>query len=298
MENTTVVFAFGQFGCAGIEALVQAGFAVALVLTHDDSDAAAGESVAALCAQRGIACVVREGQEAEVDARIAALSPAFIFSFYYRSLLPEAVLGLARRGAFNVHTSLLPKYRGRAPINWVLVNGENETGVTLHHMVARADAGDIVAQARVPIADEDTAYTLQQKLLDATKGLLADVLPLVLDGTAPRMKQDLAQGFYCGRRRPEDGRLDWNWPAARVRNLVRAVTAPFPGAFTMAEGSKLLVWEARLAQGQGRAGEVLCSAPLVVACGEGAVEIVTGQFEGAEAVAGARLALRVGDVLG
>ena len=297
MDQKTVVFAFGAFGCAGIEALRQAGFEVALVVTHAGVDAASGESVAVLCAQAAIACEVIEGEKALL-ARLRGLAPDFIFSFYYRALISEAVLALAKRGAFNLHTSLLPKYRGRAPVNWVLVKGEKQTGVSLHHMVAKADAGDIVAQVAVDIAYEDTAYSLQQKLLGIARAMLAKVLPQIAQGTAPRRMQDLSAGFYCGRRTPEDGRIDWRWEAERVRNLVRSVTVPFPGAFTLAEGSKLLVWEVKVVNGQGRAGEVLEQAPLVVACGAQAVEIITGQFEGAEMVSGAQLALRVGDVLG
>ncbi len=299
MDRNTIVFAFGAFGCAGIQALRHSGFNVALVLTHDDHDAASGESVAALCAGLHIPCEVMEGREEAAMARMRAVRPAYIFSFYYRALLPEEILGLAAQGAFNLHTSLLPKYRGRAPVNWVLVNGETQTGVSLHHMVARADAGDIVAQKAVAIAYEDTAYTLQQKLLAAAKAMLAEALPKIASGTAQRVKQDLSKGMYCGRRRPEDGRIDWTWDAERVRNLVRAVTLPFPGAFTMAGGRKLMVWEAKTVDGSGRPGEVISVEPLTVACGQRAVVIVSGQFEGeAEASGGGALGLAQGEMLG
>ena len=155
-----------------------------------------------------------------------------LFSFYYRHLLPQALLDLPGLGAINLHGSLLPKYRGRAPINWVLVHGETVTGVTLHHMDARADHGDIIAQRSVPIAIEDTALTLSHKLTEAARRLLADTYPLILSGQAPRIRQDDSAATRFGRRRPADGRIDWSASAWQVYNLIRAVTHPFPGAFT------------------------------------------------------------------
>lgn len=291
----TIVFAYGAFGCVGLRALLAAGFSVVQVVTHADEDPAAGASVRAFCEEHAIAV------SCAVDvAQIRRLAPDFIFSFYWRALLPKAVLDCASRGAFNLHGSLLPRYRGRAPLNWVLVRGETETGVTLHHMVEKADAGDIVAQAGVVIDYADTAATLQRKLLVAAEGLLARVLPLIAQGTAPRIPQDLSQGFYCGRRRPEDGRIDWREPAEGVRNLVRAVTRPFPGAFTCLGPETLLVWEVRVVEGSGLPGEVLSQMPLVVACGEQALAIVSGEvagvcFSGMELAA--RLGLREGDML-
>ena len=135
-----------------------------------------------------------------------------IFSFYYRHMIPEEILRIPPQGAYNLHGSLLPAYRGRCPVNWVLVNGETQTGVTLHHMVKKADAGDIVGQRVVPIAPEDTAFTLYGKLCDAAGILLDELLPLMKIGQAPRIPQDISRGSYFGGRRPEDGRIDWSWP--------------------------------------------------------------------------------------
>jgi UDP-4-amino-4-deoxy-L-arabinose formyltransferase/UDP-glucuronic acid dehydrogenase (UDP-4-keto-hexauronic acid decarboxylating) len=183
---------------------------------------------------------IRAGKWTE---RIAALAPEMIFSFYYRFMIPDEILAIPPGGAYNLHGSLLPAYRGRAPVNWVLVKGEKETGVTLHHMVRCADAGDIVGQRAVPIAFEDTALTLFRKLCGAAEGLLDGLLPLMKCGQAPRIAQDLSRGSYFGGRRPEDGRICWSWPSARIYNLIRAVTDPYPGAFCgMPDGSRLLVW--------------------------------------------------------
>ena len=177
---------------------------------------------------------------------IGALKPSIIYSFSYRHLIPESVLELASLGAFNLHPSLLPAYRGRAPVNWVLVNGEREAGVTLHHMVARADAGDIVGQRAVAIDDSDNALTLYRKLVPLGVELIDELHPMIVAGTAPRRKMDISKGSYFGRRKPEDGRIDWRWPARRIFNLVRAVTHPYPGAFCFVGGRKLLVWEAKI----------------------------------------------------
>ena len=168
--------------------------------------------------------------------------------FYYRYLLPDAILNSATIGAFNLHGSLLPKYRGRAPVNWMIVNGEREAGMTLHHMVARADAGDIVAQRACAIDDNDTALTLYRKLVPLGAEMIREYHPLIVAGRAPRTTQDSDAGQLF---RPpparEDGRIDWRWPARRIFNLVRAVTHPYPGAFCFAAGEKLFIWQARIA---------------------------------------------------
>ncbi len=175
--------------------------------------------------------------------RIRRLSPEVIFSFYYRNLLSDDILRIPPAGAFNLHGSLLPAYRGRSPVNWVLVNGEQRTGVTLHYMLRAPDAGDIVGQKEVRIEFEDTAYTLYQKLCEKARDLLAEALPLIKGGNAPRVVQNLSQGSYYGGRKPEDGKIDWTWPVMRVYNLIRAVTEPFPGAFTfLPGGEKLFIW--------------------------------------------------------
>src|ERR1700712_3550464 len=175
MSLKAVVFAYHDIGCVGIEALLDAGYEIAAVFTHadDPKEKTFFGSVAQLCAQHEIPVHAPEDPNHPLWLeRIAPLEPHFIFSFYYRQLLSEPLLACAKDGAFNLHGSLLPKYRGRAPANWVLVNGESETGVTLHQMVKRADAGPIVAQQRVSISATDTALTLHGKLRAAAADLL------------------------------------------------------------------------------------------------------------------------------
>ncbi|KES21664.1 MULTISPECIES: bifunctional UDP-4-amino-4-deoxy-L-arabinose formyltransferase/UDP-glucuronic acid oxidase ArnA [unclassified Pseudomonas] len=304
MSAKTLVFAYHDIGCAGIEALLAAGYQIDAVFTHAD-DARENRffgSVAQLCAQRGIPVHAPEDVNHPLwIARIRELQPQFIFSFYYRHLLGEELLACARRGAFNLHGSLLPRYRGRAPANWVLVNGESETGVTLHRMVKRPDAGAIIAQQRVAIDAEDTALSLHGKLREAAGELLERLLPAMLEGDFVEREQDESQASYFGRRTPADGQLDWRRPAGALHNLVRAVTQPYPGAFAPVGERKLIVWQSKVVPGnQGRpAGAVLSVEPLRIACGEDSLEIVAGQQGDAGLfLAGAQLAREMGLVTG
>lgn len=304
MSAKTLVFAYHDIGCAGIEALLAAGYRIDAVFTHAD-DARENRffgSVAQLCAQRGIPVHAPEDVNHPLwIARIRELQPQFIFSFYYRHLLGEELLACARRGAFNLHGSLLPRYRGRAPANWVLVNGESETGVTLHRMVKRADAGAIIAQQRVAIDAEDTALSLHGKLREAAGELLERLLPAMLEGDFVEREQDESQASYFGRRTPANGQLDWRRPAGELHNLVRAVTQPYPGAFAPVGERKLIVWQSKVVPGnQGRpAGAVLGVEPLRIACGEDSLEIVAGQQGDAGLfLAGAQLAREMGLVTG
>lgn len=298
-----VVFAYHDMGCIGISALVKAGYKIAAIFTHADS-AAENQffaSVARTAAEHGIPVFAPEDVDHPlwVD-RIRSMAPEVIFSFYYRNLLSTEILNCATKGAFNLHGSLLPKYRGRAPLNWTLVNGETETGVTLHRMLARADAGAIVAQSRVSIEPEDNALTLHHKLNAAAENLLADCLPALKCGKVAERPQDDSQATYFGRRTPQDGRIDWSQPAQSVNNLVRAVTEPWPGAFGYVGTAKFIIWKSkvRLDQPAAKAGTVLCVSPLIIACGEGALEVLTGQTETGVYMQGCQLAQMLGLVSG
>ncbi|ROU15819.1 bifunctional UDP-4-amino-4-deoxy-L-arabinose formyltransferase/UDP-glucuronic acid oxidase ArnA [Kluyvera ascorbata] len=298
-----VVFAYHDMGCTGIQALLDAGYDIEAIFTHPDN---AGEnnffgSVARLAAEQGITVYAPEDVNHPLWVeRIRAMAPDVIFSFYYRNLLSDDILNLAPKGAFNLHGSLLPKYRGRAPLNWVLVNGEKETGVTLHRMTNRADAGDIVAQQTVAIADSDVALSLHRKLCAASQTLLGDVLPKIRSGQTQERAQNDADATYVGRRTPEDGRLTWEKPAQELHNLVRAVSDPWPGAFGYVGTNKFIVWKSRVRTDMAAAkpGTVLSVAPLVVACGEGALEIVTGQSANGVYMQGTQLAPAMGLVAG
>jgi len=234
-------------GIVGLRALLAHGFEVPMAFSHEDDP---GEnrwfgSVSEFCGSRGVPVFCPKDANANPwPERIRNARPDFLFSFYYRSMLKKELLDIPRLGALNLHGSLLPKYRGRAPVNWVLVKGETETGVTLHFMTEKPDAGDIVGQAAVPIAFGDTALTLYGKMESAAAGLLDAILPRLLREEIPRRPNDISRGSYFGGRKPEDGRIDWSRPAVEIYNLVRAVTRPYPGAFTELEGAPLTVWRA------------------------------------------------------
>ena len=238
-----VVFAYSEVGARCLKALLEHRVQVPLVVTHADS---ASErtwfaSVAALAADHGIEVAKPADPNAEKCVRkVAAVAPDYIFSFYYRSLLSEALLSSARWGALNMHGSLLPKYRGRACVNWAILNGETETGATLHYMVGKPDAGPIIAQESVPIGIDDTALVVSQAVAAAAARLLVRVLPALAAGPPAARPMNLSKGSYYGARTPEDGRIALSRPAAQIHALIRAVAPPFPGAFADLDSARLL----------------------------------------------------------
>jgi methionyl-tRNA formyltransferase len=271
-----VLFGYGEMGCTGLEFLQAAKEEVAAVITHRDDPAEKRwyRSLAEVAGKAGTP--VLYGEEVDLGNEVDRLRPEMILSFYYRSMIPVKVLRQAPRGALNLHGSLLPRLRGRAPINWALVECEEETGVTLHHMVKAPDAGDIVAQRGWKIGPRHTAKDLFFRAIDETKILLRDTWPKIQAGTAPRVPQDPLKATYRGRRRPEDGRIDWKQPVKRIDGLVRAVTDPFPGAFTSLQGRKLMVWAGSPAEGHGPPGVAIAES--LVATGDGAYRIERCEF--------------------
>ncbi|HYX26257.1 MAG TPA: formyltransferase [Thermoanaerobaculia bacterium] len=304
----TVVMGYHTMGCLGFEALLAHGFEVAAVFTHRDDprEEVWWESLAGKAEARGIPVHYPEdGKDPAVRDLVASCAPDFLFSFYYRFMIPPVILTLAPRGALNLHGSLLPRYRGRAPVNWVLVEGQTETGVSLHYMVEKPDAGALVDQERVAIDFADTAFTLYGKLEDAARRLLDRALPALAAGTAQAKPLDLSQGSYRSGRKPADGRIDWSWPAQRVYDLVRAVTHPYPGAFTTLRGQRLLVWWALPVSGvSAEPGTVIAVSAdgVTVAAGpsadQGAIRLVTLQLEGQPELPACSLALATGIVPG
>ncbi|HVP88204.1 MAG TPA: formyltransferase [Casimicrobiaceae bacterium] len=239
MAARAVVFAYHNVGVRCLKALLARGVDVRLVVTHEDNphEQIWFESVAAVAADYGIATIAPEDSNAaEVVARVAAARPDFLFSFYYRAMLKAPLLALPSCGALNTHGSLLPKYRGRVPINWAIIHGETETGATLHYMTTKPDDGDIVAQTAVPILPDDTAKEVFDKVTVAAEITLHEALPGLVAGTAPRRPQDASLASYFGARKPEDGVIDWSKSATEIHNLVRAVAPPYPGARTTLDG--------------------------------------------------------------
>lgn len=229
-----VVFAYHDVGVRCLKVLLEAGVDVGLVVTHLDApqEQIWFDSVAETAKLAGLACITPEDPNTPaVLERCRQAQPDLIFSFYYRHMLQAPLLALARLGAYNMHGSLLPKYRGRAPVNWAVLHGERETGATLHLMHPKPDAGPIVDQMAVPILRDDTAHQVFAKVVVASELILMRSLPALMTGTAVLHPQDVRQGSYFGGRRPEDGRLPRGACAQALHNLVRAVAPPYPGAF-------------------------------------------------------------------
>ena len=273
MSASAVVFAYHDVGVRCLSVLLAQGVDVKLVVTHADDprENIWFASVARLAGEHGLEVAMPDHPgEPGFAARVAALAPDFIFSFYYRHMLPAALLAAARRGAYNMHGSLLPKYRGRVPVNWAIIRGERETGATLHEMVEKPDAGRIVGQMAVPILPDDVALDVFRKVTVAAELVLHRSLPALADGSARPVEQDLAKGSYFGGRKPEDGRIDWSATAQEIHNLVRAVAPPYPGAFTTFRGSTLRVLKTRLTQLQAPPGIAIDEHGMLHAgCGDG-----------------------------
>jgi methionyl-tRNA formyltransferase len=276
--SRAVVFAYHDVGVRCLKALISGGVEVSLVVTvaDDPNETQWFESVAATAASYGIPVATpADANTPELERAVGDARPDFIFSFYYRSMLGPRLLSAAKRGALNMHGSLLPRYRGRAPVNWAILQGERETGATLHYMVERADAGEIVDQLAVPILHDDDAREVFAKVTVAAETVLARSLPGLIAGTAPKRPQPIEPGQYFGRRRPEDGRIDWTRPAEQIHNLVRAVAPPFPGAFTEVRGQRWWIHETRVERGakgsSGPARLVSDGACCYVNCADGGV---------------------------
>jgi len=250
---SAVVFAYHNVGVRCLAVLLQAGVRVPLVLSHEDDarETIWFDSVARLAAGHGIPVITPDDPNTpEIIGRLRQLAPDFLFSFYYRRMLSPALLSVPRRGAFNMHGSLLPQFRGRVPVNWAVIKGATRTGATLHEMVEKPDAGRIVDQEAVPIGPDDRAIDVFAKVTDASETVLRRALPGLIDGTAVLRAQDLKAGSYFGGRKPEDGRIDWSRPAAEVHNLVRGVAPPYPGAFTDIGDRRVRILRTRVEAGR------------------------------------------------
>ncbi|MEP7311276.1 MAG: formyltransferase [Pseudomonadota bacterium] len=249
MTASAVVFAYSDVGVRCLKALISAGIDIRLVVTHEDDpdESRWFGSVANVAADYRIACIAPASTDDPVlNERLVRLAPDFIFSFYYRFLLTPQQLACARKRALNLHGSLLPQFRGRAPVNWAILSGATESGATLHEMIERADSGPIVDQLAVPILSDDDALAVFRKVAVAAEIVLSRSLPGLIDGSARFVAQLPGIGKTYGRRRPEDGRIDWSRSAQEIHNLIRAVAPPYPGAYTIIGGKRWFISRARI----------------------------------------------------
>jgi methionyl-tRNA formyltransferase len=286
--SSAVVFAYHNVGYRCLSVLLAHGVKVQLVVTHRDNpkETIWFESVQKLAELHGIPTITPDNPNVpEVVEQIGALQPDFFFSFYYREMLKAPLLAIPKRGAFNMHGSLLPKYRGRVPVNWAIIHGETETGATLHQMTEKPDNGDIVAQQAVPILPNDTAFEVFQKVTVAAEMALNDVVPALLAGTARAIKQDLSRGAYFGGRKAEDGIIDWSKSAQEIHNLVRAVAPPYPGATSHLQGKPMRILQTLVTECTA-SGEKLAfyvkEGKAYAICGSGVLRVVRFELGGVE----------------
>jgi methionyl-tRNA formyltransferase len=293
-------FGYSEVGYECLSLLLERGDNVIALFSHEDNpnEKIWFKTPAVAAREKGIPIHTPEKVNTpEWIERIAVLRPDLILSVYYRNMISSKILALPRLGAFNMHGSLLPKYRGRAPINWAVLHGEPRIGMTLHRMVKSADAGAVVDQEGVDIDPRDTAEQAFRKVMPCARRVLARQIDALLAGTARETPQDDAQATYFGGRKPEDGRINWTQTSRQIFNLVRAVTDPYPGAFSDVGAARLMVWWAEpdspATRGRrGKPGEVLSVTPLVVATADGALELTRTEWRNGPAPA-----FRAGQVL-
>lgn len=238
MPATAIVCAYSPVGREALRGLLEAGVTVRALYTYpqgeDERWFEAPEHLA-----RSMGIPVRMEADFNADAvyeAIQAEAPDFLFSFYFREMIEARFLKLPRLGSYNLHGSLLPRYRGRAPINWVLVKGESETGITLHAMTPKPDDGQIIAQAKLPIDWDETALSLTLKAAKAGRSLIQTAVPQLAAGTAQPLDQKaLGPSSYFGGRKPADSRLDFGMTIQEAFNQIRAVADPWPNAFLEGE---------------------------------------------------------------
>ena len=297
--SKAVVFAYHNVGVRCLNVLLAHGVDVALVVTHRDSpkETIWFDSVAELAALHDIPVLTPDHPNTpEAIEQIRTLQPDFFFSFYYREMLKRELLEIPKRGALNMHGSLLPKYRGRVPVNWAIIHGEVSTGATLHYMTEKPDNGDIVAQQAVPILPNDTALQVFQKVTVAAEIALNACLPDLLAGWAKAVKQDLNKGAYFGGRKAEDGVIDWSKSAQQIHNLVRAVAPPYPGAMTQLMGKPMRILQTLLASSVAAREQpalYVKEDKAYAICGQGVLRVVRFELDGME-LSAAEFAARFG----
>ena len=278
-----VVFAYHEIGFSCLDTLINNDEYILAVVTHRNNpdEEIWFRSVSSLAHKYDIPVYTPETVNTqEWTDRIRGWNPELIFSFSYRDRFSEDIIKLPRLGAFTMHDSLLPKYRGGDSINRAVQNGEQETGVTLHTAATNSNAGDIVDQERVAIGVDDTAEDVYRKCAKAASVVLERRIEEITAGSAPRTPQDESQATVFDAMKPDDCRIDWTQTAEAIYNLIRATTHPFPGAFTSAESKRLFVWWAKPLPSQGGTpGQVLSQDPLIIATGSGALELLNAEWE-------------------
>lgn len=280
-KPVAILFGYHDMGCAGLQSLLEAEYNVVAVFTHRNSDSEEifFDSVAGQAEKLSIPVFFPDNvNESQCVELIKQLKPDYLFTLSYRQELTEEITQAATFGAHNIHASLLPAYRGRSHLNWVIINGEKHTGVTLHRVTRQKDAGPILAQAKVTIEKHDNALSLHKKLVQMTRARLPEWLRGLQQGTLIERIQDERLASCPGARQPDDGLINWKKSAIEIHNLIRGITYPWPGAYTMAGKKKLIIWESCIKESfsESQPGTIISLDPLLIACGVGVLEVKRG----------------------
>jgi len=300
----TVFLGTPAFAVPTLEAMLKAGHDVVAVYTQPDRPKGRGQELAMspvkVCALAA-GLPVRQPQKVrapEVVEELRALAPQAMVVVGYGQLIPQSIIDIPRLGIVNVHASLLPKYRGAAPIQWAIANGEIETGVTTMQINAGLDTGDMLLKAATVIGPDENAVELSERLARMGAALLIETLSGLAAGTITPEPQNDAEATLAPILEKQDGAIDWRWPAVKIHNRTRAFQA-WPGSVTRFREQGIRIWKTKPTGGAGQPGAVLSAkGPLIVACGENsAIEILELQAEGRKRLSGAdfRNGMRVGE---
>ena len=272
------LFGFQTWGYRVLEALLKSEHEVVLVVTHPRSDhvyeSIWSDSVEDLARSKGVSVLVKDRPDHEVV--VALTDTDVMVACNWRTWIPPEVFSCPRLGALNVHDSLLPRYAGFAPLNWAIVNGETEVGVTAHVMDERLDRGDIILQWNVPVGPRDTATDMFHATLEMMGPITLEALGHLEHGSGERIPQDMSQATFFHKRSVEDSLIDWTWPAVDIANLVRAQSDPYPNAYTFAAGRRLRILQASVTTDRcgGTAGRVFARTAdgdgVIIVCGPAA----------------------------
>ncbi len=274
----------GEYGYASLEEILAMGKKVVGIFTLKPELAAQKstyKSYTPLAEKYGVPIFyIEDINSAETFDWLSSLHPDLIIEISWSQLIKKHVLELPRLGTVGMHISLLPKHRGHAPINWALINGEKDWGLSMFYLTERADKGEIIGQEKFQLEFRDTCATAYHKAGLASIKLLRKYLPELENGTAPRIKQDDTQADYYPKRTPKDGKLDWHKSGREIVRFIRAITHPYPGAFSELGGKKILLWEAYLLNEKkldpaGIVFETISGKGIKVTSGDGQVVLLT-----------------------